>query len=98
MALPNDTDPKLAEYRRQPLEPDANRALTAAARFDGDVLVVESENDTVIPREVVANYLRAFEGAASRRYQMLDGADHGLSREAWRREWGALLVDWVSAA
>ena len=90
-------DPKLADYRRQRLAPDANRALTAAARFDGDVLVVESENDTVIPHEVVANYLRAFEGAASRRHEVLAVADHGLSREAFRRDWGALLVDWAAA-
>jgi len=89
-------DPKLAEYRRRRLEPGANRALTAATRFDGDVLVVESEHDTVIPREVAANYLHAFEPAGSRRHEVLAGADHGLSREAWRREWGELLVDWVA--
>jgi alpha-beta hydrolase superfamily lysophospholipase len=88
-------DPKLAEYRRRRLPPTANRALTAASRFDGDVLVVESENDTVIPHEVVANYLHAFEGAGSRRHEVLAGTDHGLSREAWRRDWGALLVDWA---
>jgi alpha-beta hydrolase superfamily lysophospholipase len=89
-------DPKLAEYRRRRLEPAANRALTAASRFDGDVLVVESEHDTVIPREVAANYLHAFEAAGSRRHEMLAGADHGLSREAWRRDWGVLLADWAA--
>jgi hypothetical protein len=26
----------------------------------------------------------------------VDGADHALSREASRREWGALLVDWLA--
>ena len=87
---------KLAEYRRRRLEPGANRALTAASRFDGDVLVVESEHDTVIPREVVANYLHAFEAAASRRHEVLAGADHGLLREAWRRKWGELLVEWMA--
>jgi alpha-beta hydrolase superfamily lysophospholipase len=89
-------DPKLAAYRRRRLEPGANRALTAASRFAGDVLVVESEVDAVIPHPVVANYLRAFEGAASRGHEVLAGADHGLSHEAWRREWGARLVDWVA--
>jgi hypothetical protein len=88
-------DPNLADYRRRRLEPGANRALTAASRFDGDVLVVESEHDTVIPREVVANYLHAFEPAGSRHHEVLAGADHGLSRDAWRREWGERLVDWV---
>jgi hypothetical protein len=88
-------DPKLAAYRRRRLEPRANIALTAASRFDGDVLVVESEHDRVIPRQVVANYLHAFGAASSLRHEVLAGADHGLSRDAWRREWGALLLDWA---
>jgi uncharacterized protein len=88
-------DPRLAAYRRRALAPDANRALTAASRFGGDVLVVESEDDTVVPHQVVANYLRAFDAASSRRHHVLAGADHALSREAWRREWGALVFDWA---
>ena len=89
-------DPELASYRRRRLEPADNNVLAAAARFGGNVLVVESEHDTVIPHEVVANYLRAFGAATDLRHEVLAGADHGLSSEAWRREWGALLVDWVA--
>jgi pimeloyl-ACP methyl ester carboxylesterase len=88
-------DPRLAAYRRRALAPDANRALTAASRFDGDVLVVESEDDTIIPHQVVANYLRAFDAAPALHHEVLAGADHALSREAWRRAWGAVLVDWA---
>ena len=29
------------------------------------------------------------------RHEVLADADHGLSREACRREWGALLANWV---
>jgi dienelactone hydrolase len=89
-------DPKLAAYRRRRLEPRANIALTAASRFDGDVLVVESQHDSVIPHQAVANYRRAFEAASSLRHEVLAGADHGLSHDTWRREWGALLLDWVA--
>jgi uncharacterized protein len=88
-------DPRLAAYRRRAISPDANRALTAASRFDGAVLVVESEDDTVIPHQVVANYLRAFASAPSLHHEVLGGADHALSREAWRRAWGAVVVDWA---
>jgi dienelactone hydrolase len=89
-------DPALAAYRRRRLEPDANRALRAASRFEGDVLIVESQEDSVIPHEVVDNYVRAFDAASSLHHEVLAGADHGLSREEWRREWGALLVDWMA--
>lgn len=89
-------DPKLGAYRRRRHEPGANRALTAASRFQGDVLVAESEHDAVIPHQVVANYVRAFDDAPTLDHERLAGADHGLSREAWRRAWGALLVDWAA--
>ena len=89
-------DPRLAAYRRRRLEPGANRALTAAARFQGDVLIGESERDDVIPHQVVANYVRAFDGARSLQHEILAGADHGLSRETWRRQLGALVVDWAA--
>jgi uncharacterized protein len=89
-------DPDLPAYRRRRLESSDNIALGAAARFDGDVLIVESEHDTVIPHPVIANYLRAFGAAASLEHEVIADADHGLSQKAWRRAWGELLVNWVT--
>src|SRR5207247_10436123 len=57
-------DADLSAYRSMRLSPAENRVLTAPSRFAGDVLVVESEHDTVIPHSVVENYLRAFAIAA----------------------------------
>lgn len=88
-------DPDLPAYRRRRLEPSDNIALAAAAHFEGDVLIVESEHDTVIPHPVIANYVRAFDGAASLQHEVLRDADHGLSAKEWRRAWGELLVRWV---
>lgn len=90
-------DPDLPAYRRRRVDPSDNIALAAATRFDGDVLVVESEHDTVIPHPVIANYLRAFGAAASVEHEIIRDADHALSQKAWRRAWGDLLVRWVMA-
>jgi uncharacterized protein len=91
-------DPDLPAYRRRRLAPSDNIALSAAARFEGDVLIVESEHDTVIPHPVIANYLRAFAAAAaSVEHEVLPDADHGLSQKTWRRAWGETLVRWVRA-
>lgn len=90
-------DPDLPAYRRRRLEPSDNLALAAAARFEGDVLIVESEHDTVIPHPVIANYLRAFGAAASVEHAVLQDADHGLSQKGWRRAWGDVLIRWVLA-
>ena len=70
---------ELAAYRRRPVDAADNRALGACAAFRGDVLIVESEHDDVVPHQVIANYLAAFAQAHSLTYRVIEGADHGLS-------------------
>ena len=72
-------------YRRQPVRPDESRALRACLAFTGDVLVIESENDSIVPHQVIANYREAFISAKSTTYRVIAGADHALSDEAAQR-------------
>lgn len=106
-ALYRDTDwtsPKLTlrqlqgleAYRRLVIEASDNRALRAATEYQGDVLIVESEHDTIIPHEVIENYRNAFAGARSLTYRMIDGADHGLTDPACRHAYTTLLVNWIT--
>jgi uncharacterized protein len=88
-------DGDLPAYRRTPLTPDDNLALRNAARFAGDVLLVESEHDTVIPHRTVDNYRAAFTAAASVSHRLLAHADHGLSRREWRHAYGDALTEWL---
>jgi uncharacterized protein len=86
----------LAAYRRLAISPDENRALGACAAFEGDVLIVESEHDDIIPHPVIANYMAAFEKAHSLTYRVIEGADHGLSEEPWQQAFTTLLVNWAT--
>ena len=86
----------LAAYRRLAISPDENRALGACAAFRGDVLIVESEHDDIIPHPVIANYMAAFEKARSLTYRVIKGADHGLSEEPWQQAFTTLLVNWAT--
>jgi uncharacterized protein len=88
-------DADLPAYRRRALGPADNRALRSAAAFAGDVLVVESEHDTVIPGQVLANYLKSLSAAQSVTHKIIAGADHGLTQSAWQREYGRLVSDWL---
>lgn len=88
-------DPDFAAYRRRTLLPTDNRALGACAQFRGDALVVESEQDEVIPHPAVANYVAALANAHSLTYRVIEGADHALSREPWERAYSELLVAWL---
>ena len=89
-------DPDFAAYRRRALKAEDNRALGACAQFQGDVLVVESERDEVIPHPAVANYIAALANAHSLTYRVIEGADHALSQERWERVYTELLVNWLS--
>jgi dienelactone hydrolase len=106
-ALYKDTDwtsPKLAlrelqgleAWRRRMVEVQDNRALRAATAYRGDVLLVESEHDTIIPHEVIENYRNGFAAARSLTYRVIGGADHGLTDPACRQAYTTLLVNWIT--
>jgi uncharacterized protein len=85
----------LASYRRTLVRAADNRALQACHHFDGDVLLVESELDTIVPASVLASYREATIRARSLTYRCLDGADHGLSQELDQRAYTDALVKWL---
>src|SRR5918994_659141 len=72
-------DPDFTAYRRRAVPAEENLALRACASFSGNVLVVESEKDDIIPHPVIANYLAACTRAQSVTYRMIEDADHSLS-------------------
>jgi pimeloyl-ACP methyl ester carboxylesterase len=88
-------DPDFTEYRTRKHPSRDNRALEACARFHGDVLVVESEHDRIVPHPVAASYVGAFTNARSLTYRLIDGADHGLTQESWKHTYTDLLVTWL---
>ncbi|TFW09259.1 alpha/beta fold hydrolase [Oxalobacteraceae bacterium OM1] len=88
-------DQDLDTYRRSLIQARDNRALQACAGFEGDVLIVESEHDTIVPHEAISNYLEAFIKPRSLTYRVIAGADHGLSEPQHQRAYTALLVNWL---
>lgn len=88
-------DQDLDTYRKSLIPAKDNRALRAAAAFDGDVLLVESEFDNTIPSTVISNYREAFIKAQSLTYRVMKGADHGLSEQAHQRAYTVLLINWL---
>jgi uncharacterized protein len=86
---------RLNAYRRREIAASDNRALAACAAFRGDVLVVESEHDPIVPHPVIQNFMAAFEQAKSLTYRMIAGADHGLTDKAAQQAYTALLVHWI---
>ena len=86
----------LEKYRLQAVGPEESKALRACRAFTGDVLLVESEHDTVIPHQVIVNYREACISARSLTYRLIEGADHGLSSEAMQAAYTELLKKWFT--
>jgi uncharacterized protein len=87
---------ELAAYRHTAVAPESNRALAACAAFRGDVLIVESEHDSMVPHAVIQNYRAACAQAQSLTYRTISGADHALSEKEWQQTYTSLLVNWMS--
>jgi pimeloyl-ACP methyl ester carboxylesterase len=86
----------IARYRRSPVSPDENRALSACAAFEGDVLIVESEHDDFIPHQTIMNYRAAFVKSHSLTHRILDGADHALTGELSQAAYNDILLKWTT--
>lgn len=72
-----------------------NLALQALSNFSGDVLLVESENDTVVTHETLTNYLEVLKNKKLT-YKNIKNADHALSNEVWKNEFIAILSNWFA--
>jgi alpha-beta hydrolase superfamily lysophospholipase len=85
----------LFAWRRRDHVPHGNRALRRCSKFRRDVLLIDSERDRVIPRQVIGSYARAFIQARSLTRHTLAEADHALSDPRWQREYHAVVVAWL---
>lgn len=86
----------LVSYRSSLVAASGNRALAACEAFKGDALIVESEHDSMVPHTVIESYRAAFGHVRSITYRVLSGADHALSSEQSRHDYGQLLVTWMT--
>ena len=86
----------LETYRLRHVDHESDRALSAAAGFRGDVLLVESEHDALVPHPAVLSWIAAFRQARSLTHRIIAGADHALSEASHRQDYTRLLLGWVS--
>lgn len=82
-------------YREHIQSGDADRALAACERFEGDVLIVESGEDDRIPTEVILSYQAAFKRAQSFSHRVIPGASHAMRNPAHQRIYATLLINWI---
>lgn len=86
----------LQAYRSRVLDAGEDRALRACRDFTGDVLIVESGHDHLVPPPAIVSYRNAFRQTHSLTYRIIDGADHALSTPACQQAYTSLLLSWIT--
>src|SRR5690606_16324973 len=89
-------DSDLRAYRQLKIGHEENLALKACNAFRGDALIVESENDHIIPHAVIENYVAALGNARSLTSRVIADADHALSEKAARKAYTGQLIKWLT--
>ncbi len=82
-------------FSQRGIKTQDNIALHALSKFPGSVLLVESEEDTVVPRATIENYLEILKQKLLT-YKVIKRADHPLSNEEWKLEFITILSDWFA--
>lgn len=88
----DELDVPLADGRRSRVV-SSSRLRASARAFGGEVLVVESEHDEVIPHAVVDAYLTLFPQA---RREVLAGTGHVLQEPQAKQAFLALVLRWAA--
>lgn len=86
---------KLTAYRQRIISYEDNVAIEQCRSFNGDVLIVESEKDEIVPHPVIASYLASLIAARSVTYRVITGADHALTDPECRQHYNQLLSHWL---
>lgn len=74
------------------------KALDAVHNFRGPVLIIESEKDDVVPREVLQSYADAMKARENLTYVLMKGAPHGLNVPGpYKEEFKETLIAWLAA-
>jgi len=86
----------LNQLRGRRVVPEENRALAACAAFRGDVLIVESEHDHLVPHSTIMSYRAAFHQTHSLTHRIILGADHALTSDCCQKAYTDILVNWAT--
>lgn len=75
----------------------ATPAVRAISKFEGNLLVVTSEKDTIVPVAIPMQYLLDARNAKKKNVVMIPDATHYLSQQKWRNQFIDSAVAWFIA-
>lgn len=71
-----------------------NFALVGIEGFTGDILIIESEFDQIIPHNIIKIYKQASRRKEHLKHKLIKNADHELSTKKYKQAFIGILVTW----
>jgi len=87
-------DPAVYAWRNQPKKPGETFALEAICNFKGEILIIESEKDDIVPHQVMENYINAIKDESKLTHIVMENAPHSIKEGHFRDEVERILVKW----
>lgn len=76
---------------------DDNLALNGIKEIHGDLLLIESEKDQIIPSFIIGYFKSAADPKTTISHKIIHFSDHQLSKGEWKQEFIDLLVEFFQA-
>ncbi len=87
-------NPDVLKWRSIPRSWSETRALSAVHKFAGNILIIESEKDDLVPHTILENYRKAVPNEKRLTYILMKGAPHSIQEGPFRDQVEQILVDW----
>ena len=87
-----------SQWKNNPHASDETRALRAIRDFEGRILIVESENDELVPAATVRSYKNAVTNPTNLSYVIMAGATHSISHfPELQKEFEVIISKWLDS-
>lgn len=87
-------NPGVSEWRTKPRKFDETLALEAIHDFMGNILIIECEKDTLVPHQVIQNYVDAIQDKLKMKHIVVKNAPHSIKDGPFKDEVSRILVEW----
>lgn len=84
----------IIDWRKRIKKADETYALRAISRFPGNILIIKSEKDDMVPHGTIENYVNAVKDENKLTHTILKGAPHSIKEGKFRDEVTRILVEW----
>jgi esterase/lipase len=94
---PDQSNTSLTEWRKQIIKYDQTRSLKSLHDFQGQIQIIEAEEDEIVPHETVQNYVNAISDKNQLDYHLMKGWPHSLGLDPQRnQQYQDMLLNWLN--